>query len=212
MQQQINFYQDGFRFARKVFGANTLLIGSGVITLAMLATYVFALYTLSNDSGDLLVVRNQEKAAIERLENFQPNISGAGGEKNLSERLEDATNLLREKELVHSLVRGSTLGDSRGFSRYLRSLARQDTDGLRRKVEQHGSSVGQLGERSDGLIALDFPAQAHEVSTERTADCARTPPSDRPILDMSRQTENQGQGRGQPMVEAQDRVARTTGK
>ncbi len=130
MQQQINFYQDGFRFARKVFGANTLLIGSGVITLAMLATYVFALYTLSNDSGDLLVVRNQEKAAIERLENFQPNISGAGGEKNLSERLEDATNLLREKELVHSLVRGSTLGDSRGFSRYLRSLARQDTDGL----------------------------------------------------------------------------------
>ncbi len=130
MQQQINFYQDGFRFAQQIFGAKTLLIGCGVIMLAMLATYVFALYKQSSVSSQLQVVNDQEKAAIARLENFRPTIAAAGGGKNLSEQLEDATHLLREKELVLSLVRGSTLGDARGFSRYLRSLARQDTDGL----------------------------------------------------------------------------------
>jgi hypothetical protein len=130
MQQQINFYQDGFRFAQQIFGAKTLLIGCGVIMLAMLATYVFALYKQSSVSSQLQVVNDQEKAAIARLENLRPTIAAAGGGKNLSEQLEDATHLLREKELVLSLVRGSTLGDARGFSRYLRSLARQDTDGL----------------------------------------------------------------------------------
>jgi hypothetical protein len=130
MQQQINFYQDRFRFARKIFGAKTLLIGSGVIMLAMLVTYVFALNKLSNVSSQLQIVSGQEKAAVERLQNLRPTIAGVSGEKNLSERLEDATHLLREKELVLSLVRGSTLGDARGFSRYLRSLANRDTDGL----------------------------------------------------------------------------------
>ncbi len=130
MQQQINFYQDGFRFAQQIFGAKTLLIGCGVIMLAMLATYVFALYKQSSVSSQLQVVNDQEKAAVERLENLRPAIAAVSSEKNLSERLEDATHLLREKELVLSLVRGSTLGDARGFSRHLRSLARMDTDGL----------------------------------------------------------------------------------
>ena len=69
-------------------------------------------------------------AAIERLQNVRPAISAVSGVKSWSERLDDATRSLREKELVLSLVRGSTLGNTQGFSRYLRSLSRQDTDGL----------------------------------------------------------------------------------
>ncbi len=130
MQQQVNFYQDRFAFARQIFGAKTLLIGCGVIMLAMLVIYVLALYKLSSVTSELQLVVGQEKAAVERLQNFRPTITAVNGEKNLSERLEDATHLLREKELVLSLVRGSTLGDARGFSRYLRSLANRDTDGL----------------------------------------------------------------------------------
>ena len=130
MQQQVNFYQDRFAFARQIFGAKTLLIGCGVIMLAMLVIYVLALYKLSSVTSELQLVIGQEKATVERLQNLRSTITAASGEKNLSERLEDATHLLREKELVLSLVRGSTLGDARGFSRYLRSLANRDTDGL----------------------------------------------------------------------------------
>ena len=130
MHQQINFYQSGFRFVQQLFGAKTLLISSGVIILGMLVTYGFAQYKQSSVAGELQIVSNLEKAAAERLQKFGSTIAAVGGEKNLTERLEDATLLLREKELVFSLVRGSTLGDAQGFSRYLRSLARRDTDDL----------------------------------------------------------------------------------
>ncbi len=115
MHQQINFYQTGFRFAQQLFGAKSLLISSSVIMLGMLVTYGFAQYKLSSATSELQIVSNQEKAAVERLQNFGPAITAVSGERNFSEQLEDATHSLREKELVLSLVRGSTLVDARGF-------------------------------------------------------------------------------------------------
>ncbi len=130
MRQQINFYRADFRSEDQIFAAATLLIGCGVIMLAMLLTYVFALRQLSSIASELQIVRNQETAAIERLQNLRPAITAVSGDKTWAERLDDATRSLREKQLVLSLVQGSTLGDTQGFSRHLRSLARRDTDGL----------------------------------------------------------------------------------
>ncbi len=130
MRQQINFYNAEFSAGPKIFGAATLLIGCGVILLAMALTYVFAERQASGIASKLQIVRNQEKAAIERLQNLRPTITAVSGEKTWAERLEEATHSLREKQLVLSLVQGSTLGDTQGFSRHLRSLALRDTDGL----------------------------------------------------------------------------------
>jgi len=130
MRQQINFYNAEFSAGPQIFGAATLLIVCGVIMLAMVLTYVFAARQASGISSDLQIVRNQEKVAIERLQNLRPTITALGGDQNWSERLEEATRLLREKQLVLSLVQGSTLGDTRGFSSHLRSLSLRDTDGL----------------------------------------------------------------------------------
>lgn len=130
MDQQINFYQAEFRSERQIFSATALLKACAVIVLASLLTYVFALQQLGNIESQLQIVSSQESAAIERLQNFRPLISGVSGQKTWPERLEDATRSLEEKRLVLSLVQGSALGDTQGFSRYLSSLANQDTDGL----------------------------------------------------------------------------------
>jgi len=130
MRQQINFYNAEFSAGPQIFGAATLLVVCGVIILAMVLTYVIAARQASGISSDLQIVRNQEKTAIERLQNIRPAITAASGEKTWSERLEEATRLLREKQLVLSLVQGSTLGVTQGFSQHLTSLARRDTDGL----------------------------------------------------------------------------------
>ncbi len=132
MRQQINFYNAEFSTGPQIFGAATLLIGCGVILLAMALSYVFALRQQISITNELQIVRNQETAAIERLQNLGPAITAVSGsgEKTWSERLEEATRSLREKQLVLSLVQGSTLGDTQGFSRHLRSLALRDTDGL----------------------------------------------------------------------------------
>ncbi len=130
MRQQINFYNAEFSTGPKIFGAATLLIGCGVIILAMVLSYVFALQQQGGITSKLEIVRNQEKAAIERLQNLRPTITAVGGDQNWAERLEEATRSLREKQLVLSLVQGSTLGATQGFSGHLISLARRDTDGL----------------------------------------------------------------------------------
>ena len=130
MRQQINFYGAEYSTGPQIFGAATLLIGCGVILLAMVLTYVFALQQQGGITGELKIVRHQETAAIERLENLRPAITTVSGEKTWAELLEEATRSLREKQIVLSLVQGSTLGDTQGFSRHLISLARRDTDGL----------------------------------------------------------------------------------
>lgn len=130
MRQEINFYNAEFSTGPQIFGAATLLIGCGIILLAMALSYVFALWQQGSITSDLQIVRNQEKAAIERLQNIGSAITAVSGEKTWTERLEESRRALREKQLVLSLVQGSTLGVTQGFSGHLRSLALRDTDGL----------------------------------------------------------------------------------
>ena len=130
MHQQINFYQPEFRNLQAVFGAMTLLKACGAIILTMVFVYVFATQKLTNVENELQIVSQQEVATIERQKKIQPVVRAVSGELSWSERLDDATRSLEEKQLVLSLVQGSKLGDTLGFSRYLRSLARQDTDGV----------------------------------------------------------------------------------
>ncbi len=130
MQQQINFYQAQFRATRAKFSAAMLLMACGAMVLAMLVAFGFQTYKLEGIKSELRTVSNQEQAAIQRLENFQPAGDTDSGGKSWTERLDDAKLSLREQQLVLSMVRDSTLGDTQGFSRHLTSLARQDTAGL----------------------------------------------------------------------------------
>ena len=130
MRQEINFYQPEFRNEEPEFGAKTLIKGSGAIVLAMLLAYAFSAQKITSIDNELAIVSQQEVAAMTRLEKIRPVINAVSGEQSWADRLEEATQSLEQKQLVLSLVQGSTLGDTLGFSRYLRSLARQDTDGL----------------------------------------------------------------------------------
>jgi len=144
MHQQVNFYQAEFRAKEQIFCTTTMLMACGAIMLTMLLTYVFAMQKVSGIESELQIVVGQQAAAVERLEKLRPVLAAVSGEKSWSERLDDATRSLEEKQLVLSLVQGSTLGDTKGFSRYLRSLASQDTDGL--WLTQIGLSA--LGDRT----------------------------------------------------------------
>lgn len=130
MHQQINFYRAEFRNTETNFGATSIAVGCAAVAIAMLVVYVFAVGQLSGIDKELQIVSQQEAVALKQLEKMQPLIGAVSGEQTWAQRLDDATRALEEKQLVLSLVQGSTLGDTLGFSRYLRSLARQDTDGL----------------------------------------------------------------------------------
>lgn len=130
MHQQINFYQAEFSGEQHLFSAATLLIAFGAITLVMLLTFLFASEKLSALENEVQIVSNQETAAVNRLQSLGPVIAAAGTDKLWADQLDDAVRSLEAKQLVLTLVRGKTLGDTQGFSRHLRSLAQQDIDGL----------------------------------------------------------------------------------
>lgn len=130
MNQQLNFYQAEFCSREQLFGAMTVLKLCGVLVLAMVLTSTLAARKVRSSESEFQTIILQEKAAVERLEKLQPLLGADGGSQTWAARLEKATNSLEQKKLVLSLVQGSTLGDTKGFSRYLKSLARQDTNEL----------------------------------------------------------------------------------
>lgn len=130
MQQQINFYRSEFIARKERFGSGSLLAVCGVLIVAMVAAFGYVTYELAAIKVELNTVNNQEQAAIQRLENFQPTLDGASGDQTWEERLAEAKRLLRDQQIVLTMVRDSAWGDIDGFSRHLRSLARQNIDGI----------------------------------------------------------------------------------
>ena len=130
MQQQINFYRSEFIDKKKQFGSGPMLAVSGVLVAVMIASVLYATYELTAIKSQLKSVTAQEKAAIERLENFEPNAGSGSGDKSWEEQLDEAKRTLRDQQLVLNMVGDSAWGDIDGFSRHLRSLAHQKTDGL----------------------------------------------------------------------------------
>ena len=130
MRQQINLYPPELRRGPKDFSAVSVLQACAAIAIAMIASYLFAAQHVSNLEAEVAVIVAQETAAIDRLSRLGPVIEAAKGEQNLARRLDDALAMLAEKQAILTLMQGSSLGDTRGFSRSLEALARQQLDGV----------------------------------------------------------------------------------
>jgi len=130
MKQQINLYQPEFRPQQRLFPAQFAFLATGLMLLAMLAIYGFATQRVGGVQKELELAAVLESAALERLQNLRPLILSVTGEMSWSERLDDTMQTIRKKQAVLNLVKGTQLGDPRGFSRHLRALAEQEIDGL----------------------------------------------------------------------------------
>jgi len=130
MQQQINFYQRSFRPQTPFFSGAVITQSLAAVAIMMLVSYGYAWQRVEAMQSELQLVARQETAALERLKKLGPIINSVTGETSLAAQMEDALQTLENKQFMLSLVNGSTLGDTQGFSRHLRSLALQNLDGL----------------------------------------------------------------------------------
>lgn len=130
MNQQINLYSAEFRPATNAFQSMFMFQAAGVLVSVLILIFAFAHSGVTNTDRELEIVARQEAAALERLANVRPLITSITGEKSWSQQLEDAGRMLAERQAVLSLIQGTTLGDTKGFSGQLRALARQDVDGI----------------------------------------------------------------------------------
>jgi len=130
MKQQINLYQAQYRPQTRMFPASIMLQATGLLVLAMLLMYALAQQRVGGIEQELEIMAHQEVVAIERLENIGPLIKSMTGETTWAEQLDDSLRLLAERQAVLELIRGSTFGETQGFSRHLRALGRQDIEGI----------------------------------------------------------------------------------
>jgi len=130
MKQEINFYRGQFRSEQRLFGTVTMLSACVAILVTMLMMYAFARQEVGSLDNELHNLSRQQDSALQRLEQLQPLLIATGAGQTWAKRLDEATSTLQQKQLVLGLVQGSVLGDTHGFSRYLRSLARQDVEEL----------------------------------------------------------------------------------
>lgn len=130
MDQQINLYRPEFRPETNAFQSMFMFQAAGILMLALVFIYVFARQGVSGIDEELEVVARQETVALERLQNVRPLITSITGEQSWSAQLEEASRTLAERQAVLGMIQGTSLGDTKGFSRHLRALARQDVDGI----------------------------------------------------------------------------------
>ncbi|MGI9236208.1 MAG: hypothetical protein ACR2QZ_02370 [Woeseiaceae bacterium] len=130
MNQQINFYQAQFRPEKRLFPAWFMLQAMAIVVFGMVLVTLFAQQRVDGVERELSIVARQETVVIERLQSIGPLINAVTGETNWSEQLDESLRMLAERQAVLNLIQGSTLGDTKGFSRHLRALSRQDIDGL----------------------------------------------------------------------------------
>jgi len=130
IDQQINLYRPEFRPETNTFQSNFIFQAAGILIIALLLMYGFARQEVSGVGDELEIVVRQETVALERLQNIRPLITAVTGEQSWSAQLEEAARTLAERQAVLNMIQGTSLGDTKGFSRHLRALARQDVDGI----------------------------------------------------------------------------------
>lgn len=130
LRQNVNFYQLRFRERAVKLPASMLLQAAAMAIVTMLLLFSYAAYRVNGVQSELQLIAQQERGAVNRLENLRATIVEVVGETSWAERLETASGELSQKEASLRLISGTELGDADGFARHLKSLARQTMPGL----------------------------------------------------------------------------------
>lgn len=130
MSQQINLYNPLFRKQEKYFSTVTMVQALGLILLGSLLVYGFAWYRTST----------LEKQSVQTEKSFQATqmrlaqTSAAFGPRHPSKLLQDEVaqmdGQVKARAQIIKLLNTGELGNTRGFSEYLRALSRQTLSGL----------------------------------------------------------------------------------
>ncbi|MCA1245832.1 PilN domain-containing protein [Massilia sp. MS-15] len=130
MSQQINLFNPVFRSQKKIFALATMAQAMGVLVLGVAA---LAFY------GQLQLAQLEREAALGagRLARKQASLGAVANEfaprkksAELAAELAQAETQLAALQRISGVLERGELGDTSGYSEYLRALARQSLDGL----------------------------------------------------------------------------------
>lgn len=130
MSQQINLFNPVFMKQRKYFSAVTMLQGLVLIALGSALFYGYAGFQIKSLTDESTKAKQLYVAEQARLERYKSDFSPEESSKLLDSDLK-----LTEKKLAIQLdlisrLKGGAIGNTTGYSGYMRAFARQAVTGL----------------------------------------------------------------------------------
>jgi hypothetical protein len=130
MSQQINLFNPVFLKQKKYFSVTTMLQALGLIVLGSALFFAYAVYQVAQLSMQVEEMSKRNAAEQTRLVNFTKEFSLQQSGKQLEDELKQLEAQAATQDTMLNLLKSGALGNTEGYSEYMRAFARQSIKGL----------------------------------------------------------------------------------
>ncbi|MBU0689265.1 MAG: PilN domain-containing protein [Gammaproteobacteria bacterium] len=130
MSQQINLFNPIFLKQKKHFSAVTMLQALLLIVLGSMLFYGYAMYQVKLLAKQTAEMNVRYEAEQKRLVNYINEFSPQRAQKLLDDELQMVEAQASMQEALLATLKGGAIGNTQGYSEYLRAFARQSVKGL----------------------------------------------------------------------------------
>jgi hypothetical protein len=130
MSQQINLFNPIFLKQKKYFSVLTMLQALGLILVGSAVFYAYAAYQVAQLSRQAEEMTDRYASEQARLVNFANEFSPQRSGQKLEEELKQLEAEAKAQESVIATLKSGAIGNTEGYSEYMRAFARQSLSGL----------------------------------------------------------------------------------
>jgi len=130
VSQQINLFNPVFLKKKKHFSALTMAQGLGLILLGSIAVLVYARLQLATLQTETLASANQLKQTRAQLAKVSAEYAPRQKNKTLDDEIARLEAEVKSQQQAFDIVQKGGVGNTRGYSDYLRAFSRQIVNGL----------------------------------------------------------------------------------
>ncbi len=167
MSQQINLFNPVFLTQKKYFSVMTMLQALGLIVLGSALFYAYALYQVAQLSSQADQMSKRYAAEQERLVSSSSEFSAQRSAETLDEELKRLEAQAAEQEKMLNLLKSGALGNTEGYSEYMRAFARQSVNGLWLTAFDISGDGAQMSLSGAALNPQLVPAYIQRLGRER---------------------------------------------
>jgi Flp pilus assembly protein TadB len=130
MSQQINLFNPVFLTQKKYFSVVTMLQALGLIVLGSALFFAYAVYQVAQLSKQADEVGKRYAAEQTRLANLTSEYSLQHSGKMLEDEVKQLEAQAAAQEAMLNMLKSGALGNTEGYSEFMRAFARQSINGL----------------------------------------------------------------------------------
>jgi hypothetical protein len=130
MSQQINLFNPIFLKQKKYFSVSTMLQALGLIVLGSALFFAYAVYQVAQLSKQADEMSKRYVTEQARLVNFTNDFSLQRSGQMLEEELKQLEAQAMAQDVVLTTLKSGVIGNTEGYSEYMRAFARQSINGL----------------------------------------------------------------------------------